>query len=226
MKKTLCLVAACCWMSGCAWWPGWNRLQFSGTLEMTEYSLGSPVPGRLESVAVKEGDPVKAGQLLATLDRRAQAQKDFERVRDLRREGGASDQDLERAELTFKDQAVVSPVDGVVLVKAHEEGEVVGAGSPVVVVGSSGEYWVKIFVPEGAVSRIRLGTPAEITIDGLKQKYPARVSYISPQAEFTPRNVQTAEERVTVTFAVKVALENPPKDLRPGVFADVRLKPE
>lgn len=203
--------------------PWLQGTRFSGTLEMTEYNLGSPVPGRLESVAVREGDNVTKGQLLAVFDRYAQAKRDLDRTKDLHRQGGASDQELERAELAFQDQAVVSPVDGVVLVKSREAGEVVAAGSPVLVVGSNKDLWVKIFIPEGEISRIRVGTSATVKFDGLKEKFPAHVTYVSPQSEFTPRNVQTHEERVTVTFAVKVTLDSPSTDLRPGIFGDVVL---
>jgi len=60
-------------------------------------------------------------------------------------------------------------------------------------------------------------------VDGLKKTYPAHVSFIAPAAEFTPRNVQTPEERITQMFAIKVTLNNPPDDLRPGVAANVKL---
>ena len=102
--------------------------------------------------------------------------------------------------------------------------EVLAAGAPVVVVGNRREVWVKVFVPENMVSRVEMGAPATLHFDGLDREFGGHVIFVSPQAEFTPRNVQTAEERVTQTFAVKVALDEVENYLRPGVAADVTLK--
>ena len=134
-----------------------------------------------------------------------------------------SQQAVEQAELAMKDQRAVSPVDGVVLTKVHETGEVVGGGSPVLVVGDRSHLWVKLFVPEGYINRVRFAQEATVRFDGLARAFKGRVSFISPDAEFTPRNVQTPEERVTQTFAVKVTLEETENFLRPGVAADVDL---
>ncbi len=196
---------------------------FSGTLELTEHSLGARAAGRLVSVRVEEGDTVSKGQLLATLDRYDQAARDAERATDLYKNGGGSRQSVEQAELTLADQRIVSPVKGVVLVKAHEAGEVVQPGIPVVVVGDRTQLWVRIFIPQGLINRVQKGQKATVHVDGLEQGFPGQVSFISSTAEFTPRNVQTPEERITQTFAVKVTLDSPPDSLRPGVAADVDL---
>ncbi len=201
-----------------------QTMKFSGTLELTEHALGARVAGLLSSLSVDEGDEVKQGQLLATLDRYDQNRKDFERSQSLFKQGGASAQALEYAALSLEDQQIVSPVNGVVLLKVHEIGETVTAGSPVVVVGDRSKLWVKIFVPEGWINRILLGQPTTLTFDGLRQSFKGHVNFISSQAEFTPRNVQTQEERITQAFAVKVVLDEPPSFLRPGVAADVVIQ--
>ena len=203
-----------------------SHLKFSGTLELTEHAVGAPAPGRLHTLNVDEGDAVTKGQLLATLERYEQLARDYERLASLLKEGGASQQALEQAALALADQRVVSPVDGVILLKVHEPGEVVAAGAPVLVVGDRSQLWVKIYVPEGQVSLVHLKAPATLRFDGLKQAFKAHVSFVAPQAEFTPRNVQTPEERVTQTFAVKVTLDEPEPFLRPGVAADVTLEPQ
>ena len=213
----LAIAASCDRLSGRA------HLRLSGTLELTEHAIGAPVPGRLQTLAVDEGDAVQAGQLLATLERYEQARRDYGRLVGLAKAGGASDQAVEQAALALADQRIVSPVDGVVLLKVREIGEVVGAGSPVLVIGDRRELWIKVFVPEGQINRVRLQQPAMIRFDGLKESFTGHVSFIAPQAEFTPRNVQTPEERVTQTFAVKVALDQPQPFLRPGVAADVSI---
>jgi multidrug resistance efflux pump len=196
---------------------------FSGTLEFTEHSLGSRVPGRLATLLVDEGDEVKKGQLLATLDRYEQTKKDYERAASLLKEGGSNEQAVEYARLALEDQEVISPVDGVILLKVREPGEVLAAGSPVVVVGDRSELWVRIFIPEGYINRVRINQPAVLRFDGLKRKFKGHVSYIATKAEFTPRNVQTPEERVTQTFAVKIMLDGPAPFLHPGVSADVKI---
>ncbi len=199
-------------------------LKFSGTLELTEYSLGSKIPGAIASLGVNEGDQVKAGQVIATLDRYEQAKKDYERTAMLFKQGGTTAQALEYAALARDDQAIISPVDGIVLVKVHEVGETVAAGGVIVVIGDTNNFWIKIYVPEGVINKIQLQQPATLHFDGIKESSPGHISYISPKAEFTPRNVQTHEERITQTFAVKVALDNPSASLHPGVAADVTIK--
>ena len=198
-------------------------LTLSGTLELTEHGLGAPVPGRLQTLHVDEGDRVSRGQLLATLERYEQAKRDYERLNNLLREGGTTQQAVELAALALADQQISSPVDGVILLKIHEPGEVVVAGSPVLVIGDRSHLWVKVYVPEGQINRLRLNQPATLRFDGISKTFQGHVSYIAPRAEFTPRNVQTPEERVTQTFAVKVALDEADPSLRPGVAANVQL---
>jgi HlyD family secretion protein len=196
---------------------------FTGTLEFTEHEVGARVPGRLSSLSVDEGDEVHQGQMIATLERYEQNKKDYERLLQLSSQGGATRQSVEQAELSLQDQQIVSPVDGVVLTKVHDSGEVVGAGNAVIVVGDRKKIWVKIYVPEGVINRVKLNQPATLKFDGLTRNFKGHVSYVAPQAEFTPRNVQTEEERVTQTFAVKVVLDEVEPYLRPGVTAEVNL---
>ncbi len=202
---------------------GEQRQTFSGSLEMTEHLLGARVAGRIATVAVKEGDEVEPGQLLATLDRYEQTKRDHQRTLQLQKQGGFSDQAVEQAALAMEDQEIRSPIRGVVLVKTKEVGEVAGAGTPVFDVGDRGDLWVRIHISEGLINRVRMDQPAQIHFDGLPQTFEGRVCFIAVKAEFTPRNVQTPEERVTQTFAVKVRLKDPPVYLRPGVSADVTL---
>ncbi|GEM_PF-1117465 len=200
-----------------------NHKKFSGTLEFTEHGVGARVAGRMTSLKVDEGDEVKTGQLIATLERYDQNKRDYERQLALSRQGGATQQSVEQAKLTLEDQEITSPVDGVILTKVHEIGEVLAAGSAAVVIGDRAKVWVKIYVPEGIVSRLQLKQPAQIKFDGLNRLFKGHIYFIAPQAEFTPRNVQTEEERITQTFAVKVKLDEMEPYLRPGVNADVFL---
>jgi HlyD family secretion protein len=161
--------------------------------------------------------------VIAVLDRYDQAKRDYGRAMELYRQGGVDHKTLELAQLALEDQQVISPIDGVVLVKVREVGEILSAGSPVGVVGDRSSIWVRIYVLEGLINRVRIGQEAIVHLDGSKRTYKGRVSFIADKAEFTPRNVQTPEERVTQTFAVKITLEAPGPTLRPGVGADVDL---
>ena len=199
-------------------------LKLSGTLEMTEHSVGARVAGRISALYVEEGDKVGKGELIATLDRFDQARRDYLRLLRLHQRGGISKQAVEKAELDYKDQRIVSPVSGVVMVKIHELGEVAAAGGAVATIGDRDDMWVRVFVPEGKINRVEVNQPAAVRFDGIQKTFKGHVSFIAPKAEFTPRNVQTPEERVTQTFAVKIRLDHPETYLRSGVAADVVIK--
>ena len=197
---------------------------FSGTLEYTEHMVGARVAGRLGDLSFDEGDAVTKGQLLAVLDRRDQNKRDLDRAERLHGKGGLPDQALEQAQLTLEDQEIRSPVDGVVLSKVRESGEVVPAGGAVAVVGEDKAPWVRVFVPEDRLSTVRVGQGATLQFDGLDKTVKGRVIFVAPQAEFTPRNAQTPEDRATLTFAVKILLDGKEPALKPGLAADVSFE--
>ena len=133
---------------------------------------------------------------------------------------------VHQAEAMMDNGVVRAPFDGVVTVRDREPGETVGAGAPVLTVMNLRDRWVRIYVREDRIAAVRLGQPATITTDTYAGKtYPGAVSFISSEAEFTPRNVQTAEERVKLVYAVKVRItgDTATYDLKPGMPADVRL---
>ena len=117
-----------------------------------------------------------------------------------------------------------SPQAGIVLRKHVEPGEIIAAGTPVVTIADLDNIWVKIYIPEPQLGRIKLGQPAEVTTDSYRGKvYRGKVIFINSEAEFTPKNIQTPEERVKLVFAVKIGLENPNQELKPGMPADVKV---
>ena len=120
---------------------------------------------------------------------------------------------------------ILASFNGVVTVRHREPGESVTPGLPVVTLMNTGERWVRIYVREDQIGRVRIGAAAHITSDSHPGKtYNGRVTFIATQAEFTPRNVQTAEERVKPVSAVKVAIVgDAANELKPGVPADVAL---
>jgi HlyD family secretion protein len=120
---------------------------------------------------------------------------------------------------------VRAPFDGVVSVKDREQGEIVGAGTPVLTVTDLGDRWVRIYVREDRLGAVHLGQHATITADTYPGKrYGGEVAYVASVAEFTPRTIQTSEERVKLVYAVKVRITSDSTvDLKPGLPADVVL---
>jgi HlyD family secretion protein len=293
----------------------------SGTVEAAEADLGFQIPGRIESIAVREGDAVDSSTLLASLDRTelnarleaaeasvaaaraalsevqtgfrseeiaqgraalsaaddllANAKRDLERAERLFEGGAVSQQALDHQRTAFQmaeaeqesaaeglqiletgprseriavqraqllgaeaqvrqieaalENAVVrAPFAGTVSVKHREPGEIVQPGLPVLSVLNPDDRWVRIYVREDQVGRISVGQEVAVTADSYADRtYRGRVIFIASEAEFTPRNVQTAEERVKLVYRVKVQItEDPSYDLKPGLAADVRIETE
>ena len=122
---------------------------------------------------------------------------------------------------TISDGTVVSPVDGIVTRRPVEAGELVSPGTTVLTVSELDQVHVMLFVTEKELGRVRLGGEADVTIDAAPGRvFKGRVTYISPEAEFTPKNIQTKEDRVKLVFGVKVEIPNPDGALKPGLPAD------
>lgn len=125
----------------------------------------------------------------------------------------------------LKKSRIYAPFDGFVTVKDVEEREYVQPGSPVVTLAKLDEVLVKTYVPETQLGMVKLGQEAEVVSDTFPGKrYAGRVTFISPTAEFTPKNVQTREERVKLVFRIKVTVKNPDYELKPGLPVDVTIK--
>jgi HlyD family secretion protein len=131
-----------------------------------------------------------------------------------------------RAALARRDELTLrAPGDGVILLRLAERGEVVPVGAPVVTIGLVHEPWVRAYVGEPSIARVRLGAPAKITVDAYpKTQFPGKVSEISPQAEFTPRAALTERERADLVFAIKVAIDDASGRLKPGMPVDLHLQ--
>lgn len=126
-----------------------------------------------------------------------------------------------------EDHKVSSPIDGTVSRVYVEEGEMVGAGSPILTVTNLANPWVRVYIPEKDIGKILIGLKAFVKVDSFPDReFPAEVTFISPEAEFTPKSVQTQEERVKLVFAVNVTAENPEGLLKPGMPADIRIHTE
>jgi HlyD family secretion protein len=121
--------------------------------------------------------------------------------------------------------SIRAPFDGVITVRHREPGEIVPAGSAVLTLMNRDDRWVRVFVPETRLGAVRLGQAATLTSDSDRHKtYRGEVVFIASEAEFTPKTVQTQEERVKLVYAVKVRITGDPDfALKPGLPVDVRL---
>jgi HlyD family secretion protein len=126
---------------------------------------------------------------------------------------------------TIADCYTKSPTGGVVTHKPIEEGELVGAGTTIVTISRLDKVHLMIYVTETELGKVKLGQEADVRIDTYPEKsFQGRVIYVSPQAEFTPKNVQTKEDRTKLVFAVKIEIDNPEGILKPGLPADAVIK--
>lgn len=141
-----------------------------------------------------------------------------------RRESAAAQ--VELLQKRIRDCTVLAPAPGTVTLRAVEPGELVGVGSNVVRLTFLDKVKLTIYVNEAELGFVTLGQPAEVFIDSFGESRPFSgvVVYISPSAEFTPKNVQTKEERTKLVFAVKIEVDNPDGALKPGLPADAVLR--
>lgn len=125
----------------------------------------------------------------------------------------------------ISDSYVTAPISGFVVKKIVEAGESVAPLSSLVMLSNLSYVDLEIYIPETQLGKIKLGQEAVVTVDSFKDKtYNGRVIYISPSAEFTPKNIQTKDERTKLVYAVKIHIHNPNFDLKDGMPADAVIK--
>jgi HlyD family secretion protein len=122
------------------------------------------------------------------------------------------------------DTVVMTPIDGVVLVKSAEAGEVLAAGTTIVTIGDLDHPWLRAYINETDLGRVKLGQKVKLTTDSYKGKvYWGTVSFIASEAEFTPKQIQTKEERVKLVYRIKVDVDNSSHDLKNNMPVDAEI---
>jgi HlyD family secretion protein len=122
------------------------------------------------------------------------------------------------------DTVIASPIGGVVLVKSAEAGEVIAAGTTIVTVGDLDHPWLRAYINETDLGRVKLGQKVKLTTDSYKGKvYWGTVSFIASEAEFTPKQIQTKEERVKLVYRIKVDVDNTSHDLKNNMPVDAEI---
>jgi HlyD family secretion protein len=131
---------------------------------------------------------------------------------------------LALVDVRLNDATVEAPLSGIVLSHNVEPGEYVAPGTPVVTLGDLENVWLRAYIDETDLERVKWGQTARVTTDGLPGKvYDGRVAFISSSAEFTPKNIQTHKERVKLVYRVKIDIPNPRLELKPGMPADAEI---
>ena len=149
----------------------------------------------------------------------------------LRQEKAARESDVRQAraqlgiyETQLKDSEVLAPMDGIVLVKAAESGEVLAAGTTVVTLGNLAKPWLRGYINEKDLGRVKLGTEVQVTTDSFPEKtYTGKITFIASEAEFTPKQIQTQEERVKLVYRIKIEIDNPNGELKSNMPADAEI---
>jgi len=188
---------------------------------------------RKEVIAQQKFDAAKAAYDTA----RAQARQSAEALALVRKGPRRERIDQGRAKLGEAEAALalaitrlgyanlLSPVSGLVMAKNIEPGEQVAAGTPVITVGELDTVWVRAYISETDLGRVKVGQKARVTTDTWPGKaYDGTVTFISSEAEFTPKNVQTQKERVKLVYRVKITIPNPNMELKPGMPADGEIQ--
>ncbi|ACM20137.1 efflux pump, RND family, membrane fusion protein [Geotalea daltonii FRC-32] len=131
---------------------------------------------------------------------------------------------LAQAETRLGYATLTSPISGLVLSKHAEPGELVAAGTPVVTLGDITDTWLRAYISETDLGRVKVGQAVLVKVDTYPgRSYRGKVTFISPEAEFTPKNVQTEKERVKLVYRIKITVPNPQMELKPGMPADAEI---
>ena len=187
-------------------------LRASGRLEATEVDVASELGGVLATRPVQEGDRVQRGQIVATFDTD---------LLDQQIQSAPDTASRMRLQLQRDRQTLRAPLDGWVVRTNFEAREVVPPGVPVVVVADGRSLILKVYLPEDQFGRVSIGQSGSVSVDAYgKDTFSSKVTGIASDAEFTPRDMQTQEDRVKSVYAIKLRVPNADLRLKPGMFAD------
>jgi HlyD family secretion protein len=226
----------------------WNRAQTLYQKEDISTSQYDDFRARFESAkallqqARQQFDLVKEGPRQENIEAaRAQVQRARANLRlaeanrlelaRLHQEKTARESDLRQSraqlgvsETQLRDSEVAAPMDGVVLVKAAEPGEVLAAGTTVVTLGNLAKPWLRGYINEKDLGRVKLGTTVQVITDSFPGKvYNGKITFIASEAEFTPKQIQTQEERVKLVYRIKIEIDNPNGELKSNMPADAEI---
>ena len=210
---------------------------YAGTLETTKVVVAARVASDISDVYVAEGDAVVRGQPLMELScdtykiLATQIDNDYNRAQALSERGHMSQAEFDVLARNKQDNdlklqwcRVAAPMDGVVITKFREPGEVVAPGTALISLANPYEIWAYFYVPYTMLHRLHIGQTVEgILPEADNRQFTGKIVKISEEAEFTPKNVQTREERTRLVYGVKVMFDNPDLTLKAGMTIESAL---
>ena len=228
-----------------------SGIEGSGTIEVTEIEISSKIAGRIKSIPKEEGEKIRKGELAVKLEydelnaqrnsviaNYRNASNNLKRVKKLFKQGAISKRDYDNVLTGYRvararynqinasiDNALIySPINGIILERNLEIGEMAFPGTSVLTIADLTRTWIKIYINQTKLGHVKLGQKAEVFIDSFPDKaFKGKVVAISNKAEFTPKTIQTKDERVKLMFAIKISVSNPEMKLKPGMPADARI---
>ena len=236
---------------GYFWWRSARAtestgLSASGSVEAQQYQVASVIAGRVMKVAASEGDVVKQGQTLVVLDQSAlklqveQTEQGVKAARaalsNAKEDGTDADVTAARARLNQADAAVdlakiqlgyatvTAPHSGVVVTLTTNAGENAGPGRTLLTLSDPGDLFVRVFVPETQIGNVKIGQQATVTADSVSEPYAGTVSFVASDAQFTPTNVETKDQRTKLVFEVRVRISDTSGALKAGMPVDVTFQ--
>ncbi|MBQ8294388.1 MAG: efflux RND transporter periplasmic adaptor subunit [Alphaproteobacteria bacterium] len=219
---------------------GRRPFMYAGTLETTKVVLSSRVASDISEFFVIEGDTVSRDQLLLEMScdvykiMARQIDNDFARAAALKERGHMSAAEYDVLSRNKQDNdlkldwcRVKSPMDGTVITKFREAGEVVAPGAPLISIANPYDIWAYFYVPYSVLYKLKVGqSVVGILPEANNMRFPGRIIKISEVAEFTPKNVQTRDERTRLVYGVKVRFENRDLILKSGMTIESNLTDE
>jgi HlyD family secretion protein len=172
-----------------------------------------------EARVTAAADKVRAAQ--ATLDRLNAGARPEEKAA-ARARVAAADAQIASLEQNRSETTIVAPSGGVVSTRLVEPGELIAVGAPLIVIVDLDQAWANAYVEEPLVPKLKIDQPATVVTDA-GDRLPGHISFIAPRAEFTPRNVQTTDERAKLVYRVKVSVDNRKGVLKPGMPIEVEF---
>jgi HlyD family secretion protein len=213
-----------------------SKFIYSGTLEADKIDLSARVVSIIQSYSTSEGSKAKAGDTLATLAcedikiSSEQSIRDFERAEKLFKENSLPKETYEHSKSKYDEAktrldwcVIKAPVDGTVLTTYMQEGELVSIGSKIVTIADLNNLWTYLYVAQPDVIFFKLGSEIKVYSPDADKYFKAKIIKINEEAEFTPKNVQTREERARLVFGIKIKIETGLDVLKPGMTVEVVL---
>jgi len=213
---------------------------YTGTIEATKVDVSSRVTSVISEISVEQGDHIKKGQVILKMScedialESDLANDNYRRADRLYEQGSQPKEAYDQSKNKRDDVAlrlswcnIASPLTGSVLTKYHQPGEMVTPSTRLFTLANLQDVYAYIYVPQTSVAKLKLGEKMTGVLPEMSdRKFEGTITEVGEQAEFTPKNVQTREERERLVYAIKISFANADETLKPGMSIEVRLPNE